>query len=102
MGLTSPFRDGNGKKQIDCVPAIWDGNGNYQKAFPLFGKGTGITKKLSRYLGQERETQKSLPAVWEREFKAFSLGDILEQEFPLMPASSNPRSRACGLRNLYV
>ena len=57
MGLTCQFRDGNGKKQINCVPAIWDGNGNYQKAFPIFGKGTGITKKLSCYFGRERETQ---------------------------------------------
>ena len=62
-----------------------DGNGNYQKAFPLFGMGTGITKKLSHYLGRERETPKSLPAVLEREFKAFPLGNIREQEFPLMP-----------------
>ena len=55
LGLTYPFWDRSGKKQINCVPAIWDGNGNYQKAFPLFGTGTGITKKLSRYSGRERE-----------------------------------------------
>ena len=65
--------------------AMRDGNGNYQKAFPLFGTGTGITKKLSRYSGQERKTQKYLPAVWEREFKAFPLGNIRERELPLMP-----------------
>ena len=62
-----------------------DGNENYQKAFPLLGIGTVITKKLSRYVGWERETQKNLLAVWEREFKAFSLGNIREPEFPLMP-----------------
>ena len=53
MGLTSPFWDGNGKKTNKCVPAIWDGNGNYQKSFLRFGWGTGITKNLSRYLGRE-------------------------------------------------
>ena len=61
-----------------------DGNENYQKGFPLSGMGTEITKKPSHYLGRERETQKSLPAVWEREFMAFPLGNIWEREFPLM------------------
>ena len=28
---------------------------------------------------------KSFPTVWEREFKAFPLGNIQEREFPLMP-----------------
>ena len=47
MGLTSPFRTGTGKtKKI---------------VFPLCG--TGITKKLSRYLGRERESTKSFPAI---------------------------------------
>ena len=32
-------------------PAVWDRNGNYQKAFPLFGMGTGNPKKSSRCLG---------------------------------------------------
>ena len=86
MGLTSSFWDGLRENPNKCVPAIWDGNGNYQKAFPLFGTGTGITNKLSRYSGRERETQKNLPAVREREFKAFPLGNIREREFPLMPA----------------
>ena len=45
--------------------AIWDGNGNYQKAFPLFGTGTGITNKLSRYLGRKRELPNSFPAIWD-------------------------------------
>ena len=61
-----------------------EGNGKYQKAFTQFGTD-GITKKLSRYSGRERETQKSLPAILEREFKAFPLGNIREREFPLMP-----------------
>ena len=76
MGLNSSFWDGNRKNQINCVPAMRDGNGNNQKVFPLFGTGTGITKKLSRYFGRERETPKSLPAVWELEFKSFPLGNI--------------------------
>ena len=84
IGLTYPFWD-KGKNQINCVPAMRDGNGNYQKTFPIFRMGTGITKKLSRYLGRERETQKSLPAVQEREFKAFPLGNIRDRKFPLMP-----------------
>ena len=42
------------KKQIKFVLAIWDGNRNFQKLFPLFGKGAGITKKLSRYSEQEQ------------------------------------------------
>ena len=85
MGLTSLFRDGNGrKKNAFCsrysgreeelpksFPAIRDWNGNYQKYLPLFGTGTG--------------NPKTLPAVWEREFKAFPLGNIREREFPLMP-----------------
>ena len=53
--------------------------------FPLFGTGRGISKNLSHYLEQERETQKSVPAVWELKFKAFLLGNIREREFPLMP-----------------
>ena len=53
--------------------------------FPLFGTGTGITKKLSRYSGGERETQTSFPAVQEREFKAYQLGIKREREFPLPP-----------------
>ena len=85
MGLTPPFWDGNRKKQINCVPAMREGNGN--------------TKKLSRYSGREQillksfpaiqdgnGNPKSLPAVLEREFKAFLLGNIREREFPLMPA----------------
>ena len=61
MGLTSQFRDGNGKKQqITCVPAMRVGNGNCQKVFPLFGKGTAITKKLSRSSVQKQQTPKSL------------------------------------------
>ena len=47
--------------------------------------GTGTTKRLSRHSGQERENKKTLPAVWEREFNAFLLENIREQEFPLMP-----------------
>ena len=74
-----------GKKLKNCVPDMPDGNENYQEAFPLFGKGTGFTKKLSHYSGREQETQKSLPAVQDREFKAFLLGNIREREFPLMP-----------------
>ena len=70
-GLTSSLRVGKGKNQINCVPAIRDGNGNYQKSIPLFGTGTGNLKKI--------------PAVWQREFKAFPLGNIREREFPLMP-----------------
>ena len=85
MGLTSPFRDRNAKNQTNCVPAIWDGNGKYQKAFPLFGTGTGITKKLSCSSGRELDTQITLPAVGERALKAFPLGNIQEWEFPLMP-----------------
>ena len=87
MGFPSPFRDGNGKKTNELCsryagrerelpksfPAIWDGNGNYQK--------------LSRYLGRERETKKSFLAVWEREFKGFPLGNIREREFLLMPGA---------------
>ena len=47
MGLTSPFRGGNGKNQINCVPAIRVKNGNYQKKdFPLFWTGTGNRKKV--------------------------------------------------------
>ena len=53
------------------VHAIWDGNRN--------------TKKISCYSGRARETQTSLLAVWEWEFKAFPLGNIWEWEFPLMP-----------------
>ena len=61
------------------------GNGNYQKVFPLFGKGTAITKKLSRSSVQEQQTPKSLMALWEWEFKTFPLGNIQEHEFLLMP-----------------
>ena len=61
---------------LQRVPGMRDGNGNYQKAFPLYGMGTEIAKKLSRYLRRESETQKSLPAVWEQEIKAFPLGNI--------------------------
>ena len=68
-----------------------DGNKNYQKAFLLFGTGTGITKKLSRYLGRERENQKSCSAVQEWEFNAFPLGNIREREFPLMPGGGGGR-----------
>ena len=68
-----------------------DGNRNYQKASPLFGKKMGITKKLLRYSGRERETQKSLPAFRESEFKAFPLGNIQEREFPLIPALTTVR-----------
>ena len=59
MWLTSPFWDGNGKNQINCVfrylgrervlpknfLTIWDGNGNY--------------KKLTCYSGRQQETQKT-------------------------------------------
>ena len=31
--------------------------------------GTGITKKLSRYSGQERELPKCLPAIWDENGK---------------------------------
>ena len=72
MGFSSPFCDGNGKNQKNFVLAMRDGNRNYQKAFPLFGTGTG--------------NPKNFPAVREREFKAFPLGNIREREFPLMPA----------------
>ena len=61
------------------------GTGITKKDFPLFGMGTGITKKLSCSLGRQRETQKNLPAVQEREIKAFPLGNIREREIPLMP-----------------
>ena len=69
MGLTSTFWDGNGKnKQIKLcsryvgkdqeLPAIWDGNGNYQKAFLLFGTETGNPKIFllfgNRYLRRSR------------------------------------------------
>ena len=40
-----------------------DGNGNYQKVFPLFETGTGTTKKFSRYLGWEQEYQKDFLLV---------------------------------------
>ena len=83
--MTYLFWNRNRKNQINCVPAIRDGNGNYLKACPLFGTGTGTTKKLSRYLRWERETQKSFPALRERESKAFPWGNIQEREFPLMP-----------------
>ena len=62
-----------------------DWNGNYQKEFRLFGTGMGINKNPSRYLGWDRETQKSLPAVREWKFKAFPLVNLQEREFPLMP-----------------
>ena len=62
--------------------------------------GTGVTKKLSGYSGRERETQKSLPAVRERELKAFHLGNIREQEFPLMPADPGHAGKNCGGGNL--
>ena len=62
-----------------------DRNWNDQKGFLLFGTGTGITKRLSLYLGRERETQKRLPTVREREFMAFPFGNIQERKFPLMP-----------------
>ena len=51
MGLTSPFWDGNGKNHINCVPPMRDRNGNYQKASPLFGTGTGNPKNYSRCSG---------------------------------------------------
>ena len=53
--------------------------------FLLFGTGTVFTRKLSRYSGQAWKTPKKIPAVWEREFKAFLLRNIWEQEIPLMP-----------------
>ena len=71
------------KKTINGVTSMQDGQGNYRKALLLLELGTGIIKKLSRHSGQERETQKSLPAVWEQEFRAFPLENILEQELPL-------------------
>ena len=54
-----------------------DGNGNYQKAFPLFGMGMGIIKKLSRYLG--RETQKSLSAIFPNENSGVLLSAYAER-----------------------
>ena len=67
--------------------------------FPLFGTGTGITKKLSSNLGREQEFtkkfpaiqdrnkkyQKIFPAVQEHKLKGFPLENIWEQGFPLMP-----------------
>ena len=61
MELTSPFLGGNGKNPNklcsrysgwepelpNIFSAIRDGNGNYQKAFPLFGTGTGNPKNSS-------------------------------------------------------
>ena len=44
---------GAGNNQILCVPPIWDGNENSQKAFPLFGTGAGNQKKVSLCLGTE-------------------------------------------------
>ena len=85
-GIDLSILDGNRKNQINCVPAMPDGNGNYQKEFRLFGTGMGINKNPSRYLERDRETQKSLPAVREWEFKAFPLINLQEREFPLMPA----------------
>ena len=76
---------GTGKNKIISVPATQDRNRNYQKYFLLFGTGTIITKKLSCYSRREQETKTPLPFVWEPELKAFQLGNIEEQKFPLMP-----------------
>ena len=73
------------KTKKSCVPAIWAENGNYYKALLQLNTGTGNTKKFSCYSGRGRETPETLPAVREREFKAFLLGTIQEREFTLMP-----------------
>ena len=49
---------------------MWDRNGNYQFYFififlNLFGTGTGITKKLFIYSGQERELPKKNSVIWD-------------------------------------
>ena len=41
---------GREQKLPKSFPAIWDKNGNYQKAFPLFGTGTGNPKMSFRCL----------------------------------------------------
>ena len=41
---------GREREYLKSLPAIRDGNGNYQKGFPLFGTGTGNPKNSSRCL----------------------------------------------------
>ena len=68
------YQNGNMKKKtMNGVPAIGAGNGKYKKSFPPFGTGIGNPKWF--------------PAVWEREFKAYPLGNTREREFPLMPVN---------------
>ena len=81
MGLTSPFWNGNRKKRKkNCIPAIWDGNRNYQKAFPLFGTGTRITKKLSHYLGREQESQKNSSGCSGTQIQGINVGKYTGME----------------------
>ena len=54
--------------------------------FPLFGTGTGITKKLSRYSGQEWELPKSFSAIRDGDGKS-------KKVFPLFGNGNSRRSR---------
>ena len=75
MGLTSPFWDGNGKNPP-------------KKFYCYLGHKRELPKSFFfRHLGPEQKlpTQKTLPIVWEREFKVLPMGNIREQELPLKP-----------------
>ena len=63
---------------------MWDGNGKFQKYFPVFWTDTGKQKK-NLLFGTGREIPISFPAVWEWENHAFLLGNIREGEFHLIP-----------------
>ena len=69
-----------------------DGNGNYQKGFPLFGMGTGNIKYLFRYSGREREEEKKSSRCLGTGIQDIPVGIYTETEFPLMPAVSYKKS----------
>ena len=75
---------GRQRKISKSLPGVWDGDRTVKKGFPVFRTGTGKSKSIPAFLGREREIQKSFPFVSEWENHAFSLGNILEQEIPLM------------------
>ena len=82
--MNYPFWDGNWKeKRKNCFRYAGKVR-ELPKTVLLYKTGAGITKRLSRYSGQKRETQKSFPSICEREFKAFQFQNMQEREFPLM------------------
>ena len=70
---------------LDRIGPVGRFDENYKLiVFPIFGTGMGITKKFSRYLGQERELPKSFPAIRDRNGKP-------KKVFPLLGNGNSRR-----------